>query len=317
MITTHTQFDPQFYIESVAAAGTSAVIFTLIGWLSHFLYAHLLVYQQLHEGQKKEWRARTVALIHSIAAIALASKAVWQFPHNSSEMQQIFGSTPELRLAASVSCGYFLWDAVINIWHWRSPGTDYFAFQGLLHGSVCFFVYIASLRPFGLCVTALHLLFEFSTPFLHIRWFLIKLGYASSAIGVTNDYAFVLVFFVARVLMGPFYAYWYFSLMPFVPFSPFHLVFLPSTLISNGLNFFWFYLILQSALVATPTEKKQIGKKKKKRSRSRTSSESKSPAPPRLMQKNANHEVDFIQTNSRCNSKPVVQAMPVCQPVTV
>ena len=112
-------------------------------------------------------------------------------------------------------------------------------------------------------LTGLHLLFEYSTPFLHIRWFLIKTGNADNAFAITNDYVFVFVFFVARVCMGPYYIYLYLQSYIALPYDPMNYIFMNTILISNGLNYYWFYCILKSALVASPSAKKEKSRKKK------------------------------------------------------
>ena len=60
--------------------------------------------------------------------------------------------------------------------------------------------------------------------------------------------------------MGPFYMYWYFCLVPVYFWTPFHLIMGPSIFISNSLNYFWFSVILRSALVASPAQKKARNK---------------------------------------------------------
>jgi len=172
----------------------------------------------------------------------------------------LYGDTWELRIVEAVSCGYFLWDSVVMILYWGC--NDYFGMEGFLHGAVCFCVYIATMRPFGMYITGLHLLFEWSTPFLHIRWFLIKFGRGTTWYAIANDYLFVLVFFLCRVAMGPYYLYRYLTLMWVYWSSIFHLVMFPAIVISNSLNYYWFFLILQSALVASPEEKKAHRKKR-------------------------------------------------------
>lgn len=110
-------------------------------------------------------------------------------------------------------------------------------------------------------LTTLHLLFELSTPFLHIRWFLIKTNRANNMFAHLNDYCFVLFFFIARVVMGPIYFYWYISVVHLDIESKIHYVFIPSMVISNALNYFWFVSILKSAMVASPSKKRKQNEK--------------------------------------------------------
>lgn len=114
-------------------------------------------------------------------------------------------------------------------------------------------------------LTGLHLLFEYSTPFLHFRWYMIKFGVSTSYFAIVNDYIFVLAFFLARVCCGPYFIYLYIQSMLTNIWSNFNFVFITSISISNALNYYWFFLIMKSALVASPAEKKKKFSKSKKK----------------------------------------------------
>ena len=94
--------------------------------------------------------------------------------------------------------------------------------------------------------TGLHLLFEYSTPFLHIRWFLGKLGAKESIVDL-NNLAFLTTFFVARNVLGPYYLYLYYLIASYHFWTIFHAVFIPAIIISNLLNYFWLYQIIRVA----------------------------------------------------------------------
>ena len=64
---------------------------------------------------------------------------------NSSPLALIRGDTDFLRFTESICCGYFLWDAAIILLNWGEKETDYFGVSGIIHGTMCSVVYLASL----------------------------------------------------------------------------------------------------------------------------------------------------------------------------
>lgn len=111
--------------------------------------------------------------------------------------------------------------------------------------------------PFGMYLTALHLVFEYSTPSLHVRWFLIKTGLGTSTVAILNDYLFVLLFFICRIICGPIFFYYYVKSIFELPWVSLNYVFFCSALVANALNYFWFSFIIRSAMVASPSQKKE------------------------------------------------------------
>ena len=76
-----------------------------------------------------------------------------------------------------------------------------------------------------------------------------------------NNLAFLITFFIARNVLGPYYMYLYYLIATYHFWSIFHVVFIPAIIISNLLNFFWFYQIIQ---VAFGSKRKPVSKDKKK-----------------------------------------------------
>lgn len=112
-------------------------------------------------------------------------------------------------------------------------------------------------------IILLHLLFELSTPFLHIRWFLIQFELSGNIFATINDYVFVITFFFCRVVTGPIISYYYLSATWNDPTEFYHFAYVPCNITANLLNYYWFQFILRSALVASPAEKKKIAERKK------------------------------------------------------
>lgn len=63
------------------------------------------------------------------------------------------------------------------------------------------------LRVLHVCTGAGFLLWELSTPFVHLRWFMLKAGAAKSRAYLINGLALVLVFFACRPVWGTWLSY--------------------------------------------------------------------------------------------------------------
>jgi hypothetical protein len=108
-----------------------------------------------------------------------------------------YGSTPLSWHLMRVAVSFFVWDLGICVLD-RLPLVWY------LHGFCCFCVYSASLRPFLHYMGFVTLVFEASTPFLHIRKGMIDAGKGSGTLFTVAQGMFALTFFASRILLG----YW-------------------------------------------------------------------------------------------------------------
>ncbi len=121
----------------------------------------------------------------------------------------------------------------------------------LVHAICCLFIYMNCLFPVMQYYGCLFLLFELSTPLLHIRQFFILAKKNSGALFSLVQYSFALVFFLVR-LVGGFYMsyYWWAELAPPWWNGQLHSfsimsVYFAINLVLNVLNTFWFAKIIR------------------------------------------------------------------------
>ncbi|PSC67686.1 DUF887-domain-containing [Micractinium conductrix] len=98
-----------------------------------------------------------------------------------------------------VGAGYFLYDVVLCLTKFDDNGLEF-----LIHAIVCCTVFCAAcgagvMHYFGACF----LLWELSTPFMYIRWLMLKAGLAKSRGMMVANLAFMLSFFLCRNVWGP------------------------------------------------------------------------------------------------------------------
>jgi hypothetical protein len=108
------------------------------------------------------------------------------------------GVTDFARTLSLVSAGYFVADMAIILKHYKEHGVE-----PLAHAIICvnFFVFSAVKRKMQYFVPRT-LMFECSTPFVHLRWFLHALGRSKTRLYKMNGLAMIGAFAACRVFYG-------------------------------------------------------------------------------------------------------------------
>jgi hypothetical protein len=83
---------------------------------------------------------------------------------NSNWEERMWAYSGASGVVQAIATGYFMWDFMVCIVHYRTLGI-----LDLLHGSVAVVVAFLGFRPFALYYGLSYLLFELSTPFVHLR----------------------------------------------------------------------------------------------------------------------------------------------------
>ncbi|EJT41597.1 TDA4-like protein [Saccharomyces kudriavzevii IFO 1802] len=105
-------------------------------------------------------------------------------------------------MVSSLSAGYFIWDLTMCMRHFKLYGIE---FTGHAVGSV--YVMLLSLRPFCQPWIGRFLIYEASTPFVNINWFIMQCNAKSKNciplwFNVVNGLLLMTVFFVVRICWG-------------------------------------------------------------------------------------------------------------------
>ncbi|KAG0246201.1 hypothetical protein BGX31_003915 [Mortierella sp. GBA43] len=93
------------------------------------------------------------------------------------------------------------------------------------------------------------LMFELSTPFLNIHWFMDKLGMTGSIYQLINGVILLTVFLFARIIFGLYMSHHtYQNVMLVIDRVPLHLIVIYSAanVVLNTLNLYWFYKMIES-----------------------------------------------------------------------
>lgn len=142
-----------------------------------------------------------------------------------------------------ISSGYFSYELATVVLRYEDEGAQF-----LVHALCCLFVYgyavfFGTLHWFG----AAFLMWELSTPFVHIRWWLSATGRGDSTLYVANGLTMMAVFFLCRNVWGTWCSYLFFLATqreldaPRGSFSPAGIWgYRVANVSLNALNWFWF-----------------------------------------------------------------------------
>ncbi|KAL5490168.1 hypothetical protein ACEPAI_5001 [Sanghuangporus weigelae] len=182
---------------------------------------------------RNNWNIRIVSLIHALTVIPLAFKSLY-LP--ALDADRAFGWDPRYGTVGGIACGYFIWDTLESLWHFSDIGF-------VVHGVVCFFIYLLSFTPFIAYFGPRFLLWELSTPFLNIHWFLDKMNLTGSTIQLVNGVLLLSSFAGSRLVYGSIKSFAFyqtlFAIKDQVPLV-ITLTYGLGNILLNVLNIFWF-----------------------------------------------------------------------------
>eukprot|EP00210_Caulerpa_lentillifera_P001294 g1247.t1 len=188
---------------------------------------------------------RMIGFVHNTIQItlslwALNSPILWEDTwHGATKLSQVI---------AIISAGFFLWDTAVAIRRASADGAEF-----ILHGALCFcfYFYVACTGNFHFYGCSF-LLWELSTPFVHLRWLLYKIGKQNSVWYLYNGIGMVVVFGLCRIIWGGYLGARYFisSFTPQNTISSLTINVMRVICVAlNGLNWFWYSKILSAAMI--------------------------------------------------------------------
>ncbi|KAI9796560.1 MAG: hypothetical protein M1833_006124 [Piccolia ochrophora] len=156
-------------------------------------------YESLSFGSRVNWDVHVVSMVQALFINACALWVIWTDVERTrmSWQERLWTYTGATGMVQAFAAGYFLWDLMVSVMHFRilGPGSLVHAISTLLVTSIGF-------RPFANYYGLNFILYELSTPFLNIHWFLDKLGMTGSRIQLYNGLMLVATFGGCRLIWG-------------------------------------------------------------------------------------------------------------------
>ncbi|KAB8275306.1 TLC domain-containing protein [Aspergillus minisclerotigenes] len=181
----------------LAFAGYQFIHSFLSPWLSPILFPRH--YPQLNKRTKLNWDVHVVSLVQSVLinVFALYIMFVDKERKNMDTGERIYGYTGMSGLLQALAEGYFVYDIIVSTVHIRMFGVGM-----LFHAISALWVFSFGFRPFVNFYSPTFILYELSSPFLNIHWFLDKLNLTGSKLQWYNGMLLLSVFFSCRLVWG-------------------------------------------------------------------------------------------------------------------
>ncbi|KAI0039898.1 DUF887-domain-containing protein [Auriscalpium vulgare] len=179
------------------------------------------------------WGSHTVSMAHALVILPLA---LAQMDSAALEHERVFGWDDSAGALFAISSGYFLYDTLASLVYYEGLGF-------VLHGVSCLCIYALAFRPFLAYFGARFLLWELSTVFLNIHWFIDKTGRTGTRLQLVNGVFLLGSFALSRLVYGTFMSYQFYvaiyAVRARIPPAMFYGVQVGNVLL-QGLNWFWF-----------------------------------------------------------------------------
>ncbi|KAJ5748147.1 uncharacterized protein N7511_009843 [Penicillium nucicola] len=166
-------------------------------WLSPILFPES--YNKLTPRTKLNWDIHVVSLVQSIVinVAALWIMVVDNERNSMSSGERVFGYTGACGFVQALAVGYFVYDIIVSIRH-----VQMFGIGLLFHAVAALWVFSLGFRPFLNYYAPTFILYELSSPFLNIHWFLDKVNMTGSRTQWYNGMALLGTFFGCRLVWG-------------------------------------------------------------------------------------------------------------------
>ncbi|KAJ4487719.1 TLC domain-containing protein [Lentinula aciculospora] len=203
------------------------------GWLSSS-------FRKMNSRGKNNWSIRVVSQLHALAIVPLALRAL---DSPVLDKDRAFGwDEDKSGSLQAIASAYFVWDTLDAI-------INYTDFGFIVHGLACSMIYLLSFTPFLSYYAARCLLWESSTIFLNIHWFLDKTNRTGSTFQLINGILLLATFFGMRLVYGAYVSYnFFFTLYDVrdkVPWS-YLFVYGVGNVVLQGLNVVWFVKMIRA-----------------------------------------------------------------------
>lgn len=189
--------------EHLKEGDLSAVIKSTAAWTFLFF---LCVPLPGIKDKSFDFQNRVVSIVHAVLSSYLAAVYVFFNPEG-----YVIGSenTEVQTMVITVSAGYFIYDFIACILHEKFVQqhinyTNSFHHISTLSGLLVGLYTRRSAAELGLCL----LMMEISNPFMHMIQLFKELKMGDSTVAKYNRYIFALIFFIARIVLGPFLCYY-------------------------------------------------------------------------------------------------------------
>ncbi|XP_022087924.1 transmembrane protein 56-A-like [Acanthaster planci] len=214
-------------------------------------------YSRLSDFEKADWNTR---ISSNINAVIVSIVSVYLLVTDDAiNADKIWGTSYLARVNICIISGFLLADLVMML-RWFPLGDSW---QYIIHHFFVLYPFLNNVVYGALTFFAnFRITTECSTLFVNIRWFMTILGHKSSKWYIANGTLMAVVFFLCRIILIPvYYACVYQEVAQAVASLPmrFIIAWLPSGMVMDVLNTYWFRKIYRGAKKALWGQSKPKG----------------------------------------------------------
>ncbi|KAJ1734564.1 hypothetical protein LPJ72_002290 [Coemansia sp. Benny D160-2] len=223
----------------LAVAVFSHIIRLLSNTLSSWVFGKK--FNVLTPRQKYDWGVRVVSQVHAVLVVILSVPILFK---EELIKDTLYGFDSYSAWVYSIVCGYFLWDIFISVNDHKKQGLGF-----IVHAIASFGVYILSFRPSLQYYGASFIMFEASTIFLNINWWMDKLGLTGSRLQLYNASILLFLYLTVRIILGTYMSYHMFEDLKAkgtkTPAALYYFYRIANHSILV-LSYYWFYLMIRA-----------------------------------------------------------------------
>ncbi|KAF1986095.1 DUF887-domain-containing protein [Aulographum hederae CBS 113979] len=190
---------PHHLHEALLSTLLYSSLFLLSPRLSTYLAPR--TYPRLTRPQRVSWDTHVVSFVQSVVVCGMAVYTIWVDPTREGGgggwRGRLWGYSGMAGTVQGMAMGYFVWDCAVSAMYMGTLGGS-----SLVHAVAALVVTLIGFRPFANYYGLNFILYELSTPFLNIHWFLDKLSLTGSRAQLYNGIALLVSFGGARLVWG-------------------------------------------------------------------------------------------------------------------
>ncbi|KAE9394123.1 DUF887-domain-containing protein [Gymnopus androsaceus JB14] len=215
-------------------------------------------FRAMNRRGRNNWSIHIVSQIHALIIVPMALRAL---SSPNLDKDRAFGWDEETSgPLQAIASAYFVWDTI-------DAAINYHELGFIIHGAphLCFrlapMIYIMSFSPFLSYYAARCLLWETSTIFLNIHWFLDKTNRTGTTFQLVNGIFLLATFFGVRLVYGGYVSYnFFFTLYEVRDTVPmvYLLVYGVGNIVLQALNVFWFTKMIAALRKRFAVDRKSV-----------------------------------------------------------
>ncbi|KZT39306.1 DUF887-domain-containing protein [Sistotremastrum suecicum HHB10207 ss-3] len=185
--------------------------FVISGIISPYISRH---YKSLPKRTRYQWRVKSASQLNALTVLIMGYTC---FHSPVLEQDKVYGWDASVGRLSAVAMGkisrqtYFRRDSQIPIFSFLWDTIEVVVAGGeiafMIHGFACLCIFSLGFKPFVAYFIPRSLIWEASTPFLNIHWWLDKTGRTGSTIQLINGIVLLSTFFCVRIVYGAYVTY--------------------------------------------------------------------------------------------------------------